>query len=44
MKKSQLATREVKHILDYSLESPYHEKNGLLEFTEEFTPPKFFAI
>lgn len=43
MKKSQLVTKNFNHVLDDSLEFPYREKDGLLEFKEEFTTPEFLV-
>jgi hypothetical protein len=43
MKESQLATGKFNNNFDSTLESPFYEKNGLLEFKEGFTEPEFFA-
>ncbi len=38
-----MATAQINNFLDSTLESPFHEKNGLLEFKEGFIAPEFFA-
>ena len=43
MKKSQLATKSLNNQWDSTLESPFWENNGLLEFKEDCTKPEFFA-
>jgi hypothetical protein len=38
-----MATAHINNFLDSTLESPFYEKDGLLEFKEGFTDPEFFS-